>query len=114
MDVYEIMVCPMCKSSLRVIGDNNMECCECRRVYESSDGIFNMMPDNLRYRSYFQDEAWGYWKRMQSIYKDWVKTDWSSEAAKAEYNLYDNFMRMLLTKVGCPKCILDLGGGTGV
>jgi SAM-dependent methyltransferase len=112
MDIIELIACPLCKSvDLEHALDKTIECRCCRRVYHGSGDIFDMSPDFLHTSERRWDAKWEYWQKMQSIYKNWVRTDWSLEAAKAEIILYQDFMQRYA--VGA-KVILDLGGFWGM
>jgi len=80
-------------------------------MYHGSGDLFDMSPDFLRTGMKSRDAKWEYWQKMQSIYKHWVKTDWSLEAAKAETILYQDFLQRY---AGRAKTILDLGGFWGM
>ena len=42
-DLLEILVCPVCRKSLTLRGNESLKCNECRRVYPIRDGIPLMM-----------------------------------------------------------------------
>jgi SAM-dependent methyltransferase len=105
------MACPLCKSS-ELIKDAEaiIRCQCCGRVYQNTSGVFDMMPEFLVEKD-GHPTGWQYWARMQSIYKKWVKTDWSLDAAKTEMALYQDFIERY---VGGAGVIMDLGGFWGM
>jgi len=38
-DLLEVLVCPVCRKSLTLRGNESLKCNECKRVYPIRDGI---------------------------------------------------------------------------
>lgn len=38
-ELLEILVCPVCRKPLALLGDGSLKCNECRRVYPIRNGI---------------------------------------------------------------------------
>lgn len=38
-ELLEVLVCPVCRKSLVLRGENSLKCNECKRVYPIRDGI---------------------------------------------------------------------------
>lgn len=45
-ELLEILVCPVCKTPVRLIADNSgLKCSSCRRIYPVRDDIPVMLPE---------------------------------------------------------------------
>ncbi len=42
-DLLEVLICPVCRKSLVIRGEDSLKCNDCKRVYPIQDGIVIML-----------------------------------------------------------------------
>lgn len=118
--IFSYLGCPMCKGfpfnikhllkNGDIIIEGEIVCSQCNRKYSISDGIPDMLPDEIRLQKPLRENGWIGWRKRLELFNERMR-EWTEEDSKKTIPLYEEFFQRFCQIKGS---VLEIGCGNGV